>query len=38
LIDGDPHERYGDPRMFWNQFLDSLMGEVKNVVERRPEP
>lgn len=28
----DPHEQYGDLRNFWGQFLDSLMGKVKNVV------
>ncbi len=31
-MDGDPRERYGELRMFWGQFLDSLMSKVKNVV------
>jgi hypothetical protein len=31
-MDGDPRERYGDLRMYWGQFLDSLMSKVKNVV------
>ncbi|MGH7136553.1 MAG: hypothetical protein ACREHD_12495 [Pirellulales bacterium] len=28
----DPHEQYGDLRSYWGQFLDSLMGKVKDVV------
>lgn len=28
----DPREGYGDLRMFWGQFLDSMMSKVKNVV------
>jgi hypothetical protein len=31
-MDGDPRDRYGDLRMYWGQFLDSLMSKVKNVV------
>jgi hypothetical protein len=31
-MDNTPRERYGDLRMFWGQFLDSLMSKVKNVV------
>lgn len=31
-MDDDPREQYGDLRMFWGQFLDSLMGKVKNVI------
>ncbi len=31
-MDGDPRERYGDLRMYWGQFLDSLMSKVKNIV------
>jgi hypothetical protein len=27
----DPQERYGELRAYWGQFLDSLMGKVKNV-------
>ena len=28
----DPHERYGELRSYWGQFLDSLMSKVKKVV------
>ena len=31
-MDADPRESYGDLRMYWGQFLDSLMSKVKNVV------
>lgn len=27
-----PREQYGDLRMYWGQFLDSLMGKVKDVI------
>lgn len=27
----DPQERYGELRSYWGQFLDSLMGKVKNI-------
>jgi hypothetical protein len=30
-MDRDPHNRYGELRGYWGQFLDSLMGKVKNV-------
>lgn len=28
----DPHDQYGDLRSYWGQFLDSLLGKVKNVL------
>jgi hypothetical protein len=31
-VAGEPRERYGDLRMYWGLFLDSLMSKVKNVV------
>jgi hypothetical protein len=31
-MDENPSEHFGDLRMFWGQFLDSLLGKVKNVV------
>lgn len=31
-MDQDPHERFGDLRMFWGQFLSSLMTKVKGTV------
>lgn len=31
-MDENPREHYADLRMFWGQFLDSLMGKVKDVV------
>lgn len=30
-MDEDPHEQYGDLRSYWGQFLDTLLGKVKNV-------
>ena len=27
-----PHEQYGDLRTFWGQFLDTMMGKIKNVI------
>jgi hypothetical protein len=30
--DDNPHERYMELRNYWGQFLDSLMGKVKNVL------
>lgn len=31
-MDGNPNEHFGDLRMFWGQFLDTLLGKVKDVV------
>lgn len=31
-MDDNPSEHFGDLRMFWGQFLDSLLGKVKDVV------
>lgn len=31
-MDSDPQERYGDLRNFWGQFLDTMMGKVKDVI------
>lgn len=31
-MDENPRERYGDLRMFWGQFSDSLIGKVKDVI------
>jgi hypothetical protein len=28
----DPREQYGDLRSYWGQFLNSLLGKVKNVM------
>lgn len=28
----DPHNQYGELRSYWGQFLDSLLGRVKNVL------
>lgn len=30
-MEEDPHEQYGDLRAYWGQFLDTLLGKVKNV-------
>jgi len=30
-MDEKPHEQYGDLRSYWGQFLDTLLGKVKNV-------
>jgi hypothetical protein len=30
--DDNPHERYMELRNYWGQFLDSLMGKVKDVL------
>ena len=31
-MDDTPHEKYGDLRQFWGQFLDTLLGKVTNVL------
>jgi hypothetical protein len=31
-LDDNPHERYMELRNYWGQFLDSLMGKVKDVL------
>lgn len=31
-MDENPSEHFGDLRMFWGQFLDTLLGKVKDVV------
>ncbi|MBD2741506.1 ATP-binding protein [Coleofasciculus sp. FACHB-1120] len=31
-MDENPRERYGDLRMYWGQFSDSLIGKVKDVI------
>jgi hypothetical protein len=31
-LDDNPHERYMELRNYWGQFLDSLMGRVKDVL------
>lgn len=31
-MDENPSEHFGDLRMFWGQFLDTLLGKVKGVV------
>ena len=28
----NPHEQYGELRSYWGQFLDSLLGKIKNVL------
>lgn len=30
-MEENPHEQYGDLRSYWGQFLDTLLGKVKNV-------
>jgi hypothetical protein len=31
-MDDNPRDRYADIRMYWGQFLDSLMGKVRDVI------
>ncbi|MEH2035834.1 ATP-binding protein [Nostoc sp.] len=31
-MDENPRERYGDLRIYWGQFLESLMGKVKDII------
>lgn len=31
-MDDNPSEHFGDLRMFWGQFLDTLLGKVKDVI------
>ncbi len=31
-MDENPRERYGDLRIYWGQFSESLMGKVKDII------